>query len=323
MQRLKLLYICGAGRSGSTILDRAIGQVSGFFSLGEFHSMWRRLPQDGWLCGCGEVLKRCNFWKPVLHETFGDDSQIAHHAKVYENPGGDRMRYVPLLLLPGAKWLLSRHLRRNGDGLSRLYRTIQANTGCRVIVDSSKLPTYGFVLSQLSGIDLYVVHLVRDPRGVAYSWRRKKMRSDRVQNGGKPEDMGHMSAGSASLLWDSINLATERLWRSRSDRYLLVRYEDFIADPGRELERICRMLHERVTDFSFLKDGAVSFKPDHTVAGNPGRIEQGVVRVKPDDEWRGKLPGLNRAAVTALTWPLLRRYGYTGKGGERVCHEIE
>ena len=310
MDRLKLLYICGAGRSGSTILDRVLGQVPGFFSLGEFHSMWRMLLQDNWLCGCGEVLKRCPFWRPVLSEALGDDAQIAEFATFNQDPGGDRMRYMPLLLLPGAKWLLSSRVRRGNATLLRLYSTIRAHSGCKVIVDSSKLPTYGFALSQLTEIDFYVVHLVRDVRGVAYSWRRKRLRTDQLQNGGKPVDMGKMSASSASLLWDTINVASERMWRRLGDRYLLLRYEDFVADPKLQLERICRMLDEPVTDFSFIGSGEVSLRPVHTVAGNPGRTENGVVRLKPDDEWRARMPRLNRAAIFALTWPLLRRYGY-------------
>ena len=34
-ERVKVLYIAGSGRSGSTILDRILGQLDGFFSVGE------------------------------------------------------------------------------------------------------------------------------------------------------------------------------------------------------------------------------------------------------------------------------------------------
>jgi len=57
--RPKILYIVGAGRSGSTILDIALGNSPEICSSGELV----RLPERGWLddqyCACGERVKRC------------------------------------------------------------------------------------------------------------------------------------------------------------------------------------------------------------------------------------------------------------------------
>ncbi len=57
---------------------------------------------------------------------------------------------------------------------------------------------------------------------------------------------------------------------------------------------------------------------DHTVSGNPVRFEAGPIEIRPDLEWRTALPTGKRRLVTALTWPLLRRYGYFRReaGGE-------
>src|SRR5437773_2056276 len=65
--------------------------------------------------------------------------------------------------------------------LGQIYHGIHTASGCRVIVDSSKLPAYGHVVSHLPEVDLYVVHLVRDPRATAYSWLRKKAAPDRKE----------------------------------------------------------------------------------------------------------------------------------------------
>ena len=43
-----------------------------------------------------------------------------------------------------------------------------------IMIDSSKWPTYGFLLSTIESFDMYVLHLVRDPRACAFSWQRKK-----------------------------------------------------------------------------------------------------------------------------------------------------
>ena len=42
-----VLYVAGAGRSGSTLLDNLLGQIPGFFSAGELRYVWERGLIDG------------------------------------------------------------------------------------------------------------------------------------------------------------------------------------------------------------------------------------------------------------------------------------
>ena len=62
--------------------------------------------------------------------------------------------------------------------LERLYRAIAVVGDTRVIVDSSKAPSTAFVLRAMPVLDLRLVHLIRDSRGVAYSWNKKVVRPD-------------------------------------------------------------------------------------------------------------------------------------------------
>ncbi len=314
-KKTKILFIAGAGRSGSTVLDRILGQIPGFFSLGEFHSIWPNIERQEWLCGCGKIFKQCDFWNGVLRDAFESAAEISGQVQIYKNPGGDRIRYAPLLMVPGTLWLLTRRLRRNLDGLVKIYRAIQKRSDSRVIVDSSKLPTYGFAISQAAALDVYVVHLIRDQRGVAYSWLRRKARSD-TSEGGKPaEYMNNWGTAASSLIWDSVNIACEKIWKRTPERYLRLRYEDFIAEPAAQVRRICAMLGEDAGVLSFVKGNQVTFRTDHTVAGNPSRMAE-ILTLKPDDEWRTKLSRADLLKVNLLTWPLLKRYGYVANRSE-------
>ena len=59
-----------------------------------------------------------------------------------------------------------------------------------------------------------------------------------------------------------------------------------------------------------MHDGSVVLSASHTVAGNPMRFRTGPTKLRRDDAWRQSLPRGRRVLVSALTGPLLARYGY-------------
>ena len=114
----------------------------------------------------------------------------------------------------------------------QLYRAIRDVSGAQVVVDSSKLPPYGFVQSQSAGVDLRCVHLVRDPRAAAYSWsRRSSTTADDGSATGPAGWLPEVGPAHSAITWTVWNVLTELLWRSDRERYLRIRYEDFVAEP--------------------------------------------------------------------------------------------
>jgi glycosyltransferase involved in cell wall biosynthesis len=92
---------------------------------------------------------------------------------------------------------------------------------------------------------------------------------------------------------------------------MLVRYEDLVAFPEREVRRVLGAAAlAPPEDLAFIRDGLVTLGVDHTVAGNPMRFDQGEVVLRRDDGWRSALRPGNSRIVTLETWPLLLRYGY-------------
>jgi hypothetical protein len=63
----------------------------------------------------------------------------------------------------------------------------------------------------------------------------------------------------------------------------------------------------------FTSERSVEFGVHHTVAGNPGRMAQGAVRLTIDDEWTRALDSRSRRLIAVVARPLLRRYGYTSR----------
>jgi hypothetical protein len=304
--RTKVLYVVGLGRSGSTILANSLGQVDGFFSAGELNFIWKHNVLENRLCGCGRPFHGCPVWTEVMREAFGGmDAKLAREM-VRLQASGTRTRHVPMMLSRRGERALRGRLEKFLRNTGRLYGAIEKVTGSRVIVDSSKEPAHGYAMGMIGDVDLYVLHLIRDPRAAAYSWLKKKYQPDTDAK----EFMVRYSPAKSAALWDSWNAAAEALWRRTPQRYLRLRYEDFVADPRRSFEEILKLLGEEDAGPPLAGGREVRLGVSHTVSGNPNRFETGAVELRPDEAWRKDMAPRDRAVVTGLTFPLLKRYGY-------------
>ena len=305
--RVKVLYITGAPRSGTTLLDQLLGQVEGFFPVSELSTIWDRGLLENWLCGCGAPFRDCDVWRKVLAEAYGGMDAVDPREMLRLQLRATRIRRLPRLLLGRWTGRPDRDvLGRYPEELRKLYRAIRHVTGCRVIVDSSKIPGYGYVLGTLPGIELYVVHLVRDPRAVAHSWMTPQPQPDRAGD----HQMHRAGALESSLVWDVWNVTAEALWGRRPERYLRLRYEDFTSDPRAGLERVLALVGELPARLPFVDERTVAVGPNHTVSGNTNRFERGTMEIRPSRKWMAAMKAAPRRVVTALTLPLLVRYGY-------------
>jgi hypothetical protein len=300
-----VLFVAGLGRSGSTLIDRLLGQVPGFCSVGELVFLWERGLHGGQRCGCGEPLPSCPFWTEVGERAFGGWARVDPEAVRALQRRVDRNRYVPLMYAP---WLSSSHrrlARRYAEIEGRVYESIAHTAGASVVVDSSKHVSTSTLLRTVPGVDLRIAHLVRDPRGVAFSWQRVVARPDVV---GRAAFMDRIPPWRVSARWLGYNLSIDVLRRGRPGA--LVRYEDFVAEPRRALSELVSLAGLPRADLSFLDAGGTALEVTHSVSGNPSRFEVGPAAIRPDEQWRRSMPTGARRLVTALTGPALVRYGY-------------
>jgi hypothetical protein len=312
-----VLYVGGLGRSGSTLIERVIGQVPGVCAVGELVHLWERGVTEDERCGCGEPFSRCPFWQQVGKAAFGgwdgiDVSRVgALRARV------DRNRFIPALarrrLRPQTRRLLAEYT----SYYARVYAAVAGVSGCDLVVDSSKHASLAFCLREAPDVDLRVLHLVRDSRAVAYSWSRQVRRPDTD----RPSYMTRYSPATAAMQWNIQNAAFGLLARTGVP-VMRLRYEDFTAGPELALRRVAGFAGLPAQDsYPFLTAGGgpsgaapVSARLDggHSVSGNPMRFTTGPVPVRPDEQWRTRMPRAQQRAVTALTWPLMAGYGYRG-----------
>jgi Sulfotransferase family len=305
---VRVLFVAGLGRSGSTLLDRLLGQVPGIVSVGEAAYVWEMGLRRNRLCGCGEPFHACPFWTEVGRVAFGGWEHVDVRDVLSLRRQVDRERYIPLMLHPRAWPTYTRRLGRYAALVGKVLQAAEHVSGASVVVDSSKFPSSAFVLRAGADLDVRVVHLVRDSRGVAHSWSKRVTRTDVT---GPPVSMRRYSAARVSVRWMTHNIAAERLAATGAP-LLRVRYEDLVGDPRTVVSRVLDLAGQPhpTRDLSFIGVGKAELSPSHTVHGNPMRMLTGSVAVRADEAWRTQAPLLQRATVSSFTWPMLRRYGY-------------
>jgi hypothetical protein len=305
-RRVKVLYIEARGRSGSTLLGNVLGEIPGVFHAGELRTIWGQGLLHGRLCGCGEPVRECTFWQAVLGSIDVPPAARNLEAVFAWQREAVRLRSTPRLLTarPGR---LGATLQRYVDVQNALYRSIGETTGCRMIVDTSKREADAALLGLLPDIDDYYLHLVRDPRAVAYSWQRFKG----SPGTGTRQEMLRYSSWVSTRGWIALNLAAEVIGRRRgSNRSATLRYEDFVARPDSTVKWILRLVGEQTKCLPFVDDATLTLSPNHTAGGNPNRLAAGAVQIAEDNEWVARQSASNRLLVTLMALPLLHRYGY-------------
>jgi hypothetical protein len=302
---VRVLYVAGFGRSGSTLLGNVLGSVEGWFSTGELHLLWTALLR-GSGCGCGERIDRCPVWSSVLE-------RLAEHAVT--DPATvrgwqlaeARLVHTPRLLRIGTRAdsgrpVLDRYVRLLGD----LYRAIAEVTGSTVIVDSSKTAADAAVLARVPAVEASILQLVRDPRAVAFSHAKVRPTLDPHRT----EEMHRRGTVESAARWVGANALVRRVRRRAPGSTAVVRYEDLVADPRRALPPLLALAGDPHAQIPFVGDRIVRMGPNHTAWGNRSRFSIGDVEIVPDDRWRAEISTMTVATTTALTLPWLARYGY-------------
>mgnify|MGYP001821738149 CR=1 FL=1 len=301
--RIKVLFIAGAGRSGSTLLHNVLGQLDGYVAVGEIREIWRRGILGNWRCGCDTPFHGCEFWNEVIGAAYGGAAGLdaTRLAALTEQL---RVKDLPATLIPSLRNRILLQLDDLLRALEKLFVAIHDVTGSSVIVDSSKNPSFGYLLHAIPRLDVFDLHLVRHPAAVAFSWQRRKD----FESGRK---MPRQRPAKSAAQWMGRNVGVERFIRPGSRHFAGLRYEDFIAEPVRWLDAITQWLGESAPAHAVLDGNAVELtEPGHSVFGNQTRFHSGTVQLRRDDRWIAQMEARDVREVALITWPLLAKYRY-------------
>jgi hypothetical protein len=263
----------------------------------------RRKPIPDYPCSCGEPLKSCPFWEEVVRRVadkgidFGPYSwdlifELGRNyylkfalTRSLRSNFLDDLRDAMVVNTPGLSGRLTELGIRNRAVIEAALESCAAST----FVDASKDPTRARYLLKADGLDVRVMHLLRDSPAFVNSDQRRSKRTLRE----------------SIRIWKRCSDHLERLRAVLPEaRFLRVRYEDLCENLEGELRRI--------TDFIGVSPFAlpVRFRQhEHHVIGNPARWGD-EERIVLDERWRTELSPADVTEIERGTERERRLYGY-------------
>lgn len=217
-----LIYIIGAGRSGTTLLDIVLGNNKNSISLGEINRYFRRkgippkrTPQD-------PVF---SFWKSIKNKIDGKiiNTNYEDLDKVF-----NKNEYHSGIL----KSFKKKNDQRYIEALKAQYISLCELAEENVLIESSKYPVRALNLSNyISGENLEIkyIFIKKDPVKVVESFNKKDV------------EQPHKGFFASNLYYLVVNLLCGKVVRTlvkRGHKVFKLKYEDFMENPEAMLNEL-------------------------------------------------------------------------------------
>ena len=281
----------GAGRSGTTALATFLGNAPDIITLGEMHPFFEYLLNEI-PCSCGKTFYECDTWRKIvrnlpdsvlnnLEETVTLVKAVEGHRNIFQHLArgkhfDDADRYLPIM--------------------ENLLRQCQDVHNGAAVLDSAKYISRALALRHLDNQDLKVIYMVRDVRGIVYSFA-KKVQTTR-------------GTISALLYYLAVNIAAEFVRQTVLRRKVLkIRYEDMLEKPGETFSKLEQFLEIDLSEIKKKIDQDQHFTIAHLVGGNRLR-EDGAIYFRSDIKWRSSYSIAKQIIIYlgALPLMLLNKY---------------
>lgn len=304
---VQIICISGQGRSGSTLLTQVLGQHSDITSVGELFPFSERFIDSVATCACGKNVQQCPFWSDVLkypemEEAIGKLGQIEFHKLM-------RLRNFLFFVKKLQHGDIPPPLKLGAEAISLVVNRIQKASPCSTIVDASKKPNAA-LLYYLAGFQVHILHLVRDSRGIVYSWRGRSGEENFTGGRNVSLRINRLQICRSSLEYYFYNLFAESAGKLMNSCQQ-VNYEDFTQSPATNLSRIFTAFGLTDESSQIVFDNTFCMEESlHIMSGNSARFNHGQVKIEKDQEWQSCMNRIDRAITTVITYPVLKRHGY-------------
>ena len=318
----ELIYICGSGHSGSTLLDMILGGHSKISALGEAHRVYLSAHNEGkvHLCACGLTLEKCEFWSAVENYLVKKNPEFASigalknlpttdprnlHLKASGNLLGNsatrprlgNMISIAALFFGKSVWqgVSNIHGETKIDfeaakNSLKVYDAIRQVWDTPIIVDSTKNPRRLLSLKHLYPKYTKALYLLRDGRAVC---RSRMLREEK-------------SMEKSIEIWKAEHARLKPVLKKFSANQIkTIKYEDLCRDTNQVIDDICAWSGlKREQHMQTFRKGR------HNIGGNPMRFRREERTIRLDEKWRKDLSEEDLKTFAELGSDLNKELGY-------------
>ena len=317
-----VVYIAGASRSGSTLLEEELSARLQAANLGEvrrlpdFYAEDRERildPESRLCCSCGVAVRDCSYWEEVSKRACIELSSTTLSTGL--TPLGRMLfRVLCHTIRPYGVRQLARvipALRREMEVARRYFLIVDAAGSLAqapAIIDTSKQVHHFLLLRAYAPERVKFLALIRDGRAVSSSMvrgARRELRRARIkQRSGKDVSDSKALIRSAIAAWrrTMLQMAITKAFLPRRAKYSL-RYEDFCVAPERSIAEIA-------CHFSLPRRSDCSIQSRHSIGGSPSRSQSKVQTIRQDERWKNDWTREQEACFGLLDRVINRWLGY-------------
>ncbi len=318
-----LVYLLAASHSGSTLSAMLIAAHPELRTVGELKAIHLG-EKESYLCSCRSRLLECDFWQKIHakmqayginFDVFDAGTDIRSGATKYTKfLLSPLVRSKPVEFIRDFLLFLSPTWRRQYKLIQEknesLIRAIQETTGATHVVDSSKIGIRLKYLLKNKNIDIKVIWVVRDGRGVSLAYSNPSEYADakdpllRGGGAGRTQEQAREIVKGAHE-WKRCNEEASSLTKLLGDgQWIQVKYEDLCNSTENTLKRVYQFID---VDPNKLR---LDFKSvDHHVLGNGMRLDS-TEEIKLDDRWTEELSDDELSQFDEIAGDLNRSFGY-------------
>jgi hypothetical protein len=307
MDPIKIIYFIGTGHSGSTLLDIILGAHPQGVAVGELIGISRWLQNELKInCSCGQNMDNCEFWSHVF-ETWGyrvGKESVSEYSALQSFYERSSLLSLISRMFYQKQFYGSSKASKYFQLSAELYNTLIEVGGVTFIIDSSKNLVKALSLSKNPHVDLYLIHLVRDPRAVANSYYKFNL-GNKENWGSKMVYLLRMA-----LMWILYNLLCEFiLTRMEKEKCIQILYEDLVREPQKVLERIGGIVEKNYLSVAKKLMSGEALSVGHVVGGNQKLRTRQITMVK-DNKWKKELSKTHQGIIWSITGIFARRYRF-------------
>ncbi len=285
MKNLNIIYLMGAGRSGTTILASLLNANNNIVTVGEMHQFLEHIIHNK-KCSCGSLLNTCKVWSPITKDYFNQNKEELIKLQKYLEKIESHKR-IPISFFKSDK----KYIKFQEEIFSKIHKKHQS----RYYLDSAKYISRALQLKKSNKLKIKIIYVVRDVRGVINSF------SKQVQTNKNPL--------ATIIYYIIINFFGQlSAWIYKKD-VLKIKYEDLIENSSQTIAKISDFLEEDLSDIIDVVEKEKFIEVPHIIGGNRLKSEKRI-KLRKDLAWKKNLTRAKQIIYYFLSLPfmLLNKY---------------